>query len=91
LLIAPAATAYLLTDKLPRMLWLSAIIGIIASIAGYYVAVWLNASVASAIATVLGLEFALAFLFSPSNGLVVKYYRERRMPIKFASKPEQET
>jgi manganese/zinc/iron transport system permease protein len=77
LLIAPAATAYLLTDKLPRMLLLSAIIGIVASVAGYYLAVWLDASVASAIATVLGIEFALAFLFSPSNGLVVKWFRDR--------------
>ena len=75
LLIAPAATAYLLTDQLPKMLILAALIGIIASIGGYYLAVWLDASVAAAIATVLGIEFTLVFLFAPKNGVIVKRFK----------------
>jgi manganese/zinc/iron transport system permease protein len=72
LLIAPAATAYLLTDHLPKMLIIAALTGILASIGGYYLAVWLDASVAAAIATVLGIEFTLAFLFAPKNGIIIK-------------------
>ncbi len=72
LLIAPAATAYLLTDQLIKMLIIAALVGIIASIGGYYLAVWLDASVAAAIATVLGIEFAMVFLFAPKNGVIVK-------------------
>ena len=74
LLIAPAATAYLLTDQLPKMLIIAALAGIIASIGGYYLAVWLDASVAAAIATVLGIEFTLVFLFAPKNGIIIKKF-----------------
>jgi manganese/zinc/iron transport system permease protein len=76
LLIAPAATAYLLTDQLPKMLIIAALVGIIASIGGYYLAVWLDASVAAAIATVLGIEFTLAFLFAPKNGIIIKSLKQ---------------
>jgi manganese/zinc/iron transport system permease protein len=75
LLIAPAATAYLITDQLPKMLLISALVGIISSFGGYYLAVWLDASVAAAIATVLGIEFTLVFLFAPKNGVIVKRFR----------------
>lgn len=56
-LIVPGATAYLLTHKLKTMLWLSACIGIIASITGYYLAALLNASISGAMVTVLGILF----------------------------------
>tara|TARA_B100000809_G_scaffold246320_1_gene274181 strand:+ start:2485 stop:3351 length:867 start_codon:yes stop_codon:yes gene_type:complete len=75
LLIAPAATAYLLTDQLPKMLIIAALTGILASIGGYYLAVWLDASVSAAIATVLGIEFTLAFLFAPKNGIIIKRFK----------------
>jgi manganese/zinc/iron transport system permease protein len=75
LLIAPAATAYLITEQLPKMLVIATFVGIIASFGGYYLAVWLDASVASAIATVLGIEFTLVFLFAPKNGVIVKRFR----------------
>ena len=74
-LIGPASTAYLLTNKLPVMLGLTMIIGILASIGGYYLAVWLNGSIAGAMAAIVGLLFLLAFLFSPSQGLIVKALR----------------
>ncbi|PKV75717.1 metal ABC transporter permease [Pontibacter ramchanderi] len=67
-LVAPPATAYLLTDDFKTMLGISVLLGIIASFAGYYLAVWLDGSIAGAIATVTGIEFLLAFLFSPSQG-----------------------
>jgi manganese/zinc/iron transport system permease protein len=72
LLIAPAATAYLLTDRLSRMLVYAVITGVIASAAGYYLAVWLNGSIAGAIAVVAGIEFALAFFLSPTHGILFK-------------------
>ncbi len=71
-LIVPAATAYLLTDKLPTMLLLSSLFGILASIGGYYLAVFLDGSIAGAISTVMGILFALVFIFSPTQGLLAK-------------------
>ena len=79
LLIAPAATAYLLTDQLPKMLVIAALVGVIASYGGYYLAVWLDASVAAAISTVLGFEFTLVFLIAPQNGVLVKRFRKVRI------------
>jgi manganese/zinc/iron transport system permease protein len=66
-LIVPAATAFLLTKKLKTMLWLSAGIGIIASFAGYYIALLLNASISGSMVMVLGLEFGIAFLTHQSK------------------------
>ncbi len=76
-LVAPPATAYLLTDNFKAMLLLSVALGVFAAAAGYYLAVWLDGSIAGAIATVTGVEFVLAFIFSPSHGLLLK----RRKPV----------
>ncbi len=64
LLIAPAAAAYLITDKLPRMLLLASLFGVLSSIMGYYLAKWLDGSIAGAISTVAGLLFIGAFIAS---------------------------
>lgn len=72
LLIAPAATAYLLTDNFKIMLLLSCVIGAIASVTGYYLAVWLDGSIAGAIASAAGVLFFIAMLFSPSQGVFMK-------------------
>lgn len=63
-LIVPGATAYLLTHDFRRMLFISVIVGVFASIAGYYLAVILNASISGAMVTVLGVEFVIAFIYS---------------------------
>lgn len=70
LLIVPAATAYLLTDSFTRMLAYACLVGILSSITGYYLAVWMDGSIAAAIATCSGLLFSLAFIFSPTHGLL---------------------
>ncbi|WP_266205183.1 metal ABC transporter permease [Pontibacter kalidii] len=80
LLVAPPATAYLLTDNFKHMLLLSVLAGILASAAGYYLAVWIDGSIAGAIATVTGMEFMLAFLFSPTRGILVK--RKQLQPVQ---------
>jgi manganese/zinc/iron transport system permease protein len=75
LLIAPAATAYLLTDNLKMMMTLACLAGILSSVGGYYLAVWLDGSIAGAIATVTGLLFALAMVLSPTHGLFLRKVR----------------
>ena len=74
LLIAPAATAYLLTDNLKWMLILACIAGVAASITGYYIAVWLDGSIAGAIAMMAGIIFIIAMLFSPTHGILTKKF-----------------
>jgi manganese/zinc/iron transport system permease protein len=77
LLIAPPATAYMLTDRLSRMLIYAVLAGVIASVGGYFLAVWLNGSIAGAIAVVCGIEFMLAFFFSPTHGIVFKRLQQQ--------------
>jgi manganese/zinc/iron transport system permease protein len=75
LLIAPAATAYLLTDDFKWMLILASCVGIIASILGYYLAVWLDGSIAGAIGAMCGVLFGIAVVFSPTQGILFKKLR----------------
>lgn len=75
LLIAPAATAYLLTDHFPRMLVLACVAGVVSAVAGYYIAVWLDGSIAGAIASVAGVVFMLALFFSPVHGIAFRKLR----------------
>ena len=85
MLIVPSATAYLLTDRLGMMLALAAGLGAAASVGGYLMARWLGCSIAGAMATVSGLCFTVAFLFSPSHGVftrLVAYQRLRRVVLE---------
>lgn len=63
-LIVPGASAYLLTTKLKTMLLLAAIFGIVSSTGGYYMALWLNASVSGAMVSVLGVIFLVVFCYT---------------------------
>jgi manganese/zinc/iron transport system permease protein len=72
LLIAPAATAYLLTDNFKFMLVLSCLVGMLASVTGYYVAVWLDSSIAGSIAMMAGIIFTITMIFSPTHGILFK-------------------
>ncbi len=82
LMIAPAATAYLLTTDLKKMLWLSIAFGVFAAIAGYWFAHWLDASISGSMTTVLGLLFFLTYLFSPDRGLISVLYRNKQQEIE---------
>jgi manganese/zinc/iron transport system permease protein len=79
LLIAPAATAYLITDNFKWMLLIAVVAGILSSITGYYFAVWLDGSIAGAIAAFSGVFFGLALLFSPTHGVLFKKLRATQL------------
>ena len=77
LLIAPPATAYLLTEDFKKMLGITVAIGITVSVIGYYLAASIDGSIAGAMISVAGILFLLAFLFSPKEGTIVRYVRSR--------------
>ena len=85
MLVVPPATAYLLTDRLSRLLALAGVLGITASAAGYGLARLLDASIAGAIATVAGLLFLAVFLASPRYGLLARALRTRRLARQLAA------
>jgi manganese/zinc/iron transport system permease protein len=82
LMIAPAATAYLLTDNLKRMLGLSVLFGVFSAIAGYWLAHWLDASISGSMTTILGIVFLLVYLFAPKRGLISVLYRNKQQQIE---------
>ncbi len=64
LLVVPAATAYLLTNKFSHMLWLTVLISVIMSSLGYFLAAAIDGSIAGAIVAVSGVLFGLAFVYT---------------------------
>lgn len=82
LMIAPAASAYLLTTDLKKMLGLAILFGVLSAISGYWVAHWLDASIAGSITTMLGVLFLMVYLFAPSKGLIAVIYREKQQRIE---------
>lgn len=75
LLITPASTAYLLTNKLSVMVFLAAFFGAISSIIGLYFSFLYNMPSGPVIALATTALFVLAFLFSPKQGIVVSKFR----------------
>ncbi len=76
-LVAPAATAYLLTDNFKKMLLIAVLTGILSAAGGYYLAVFMDASIAGGMSTVAGLIFLIVLLFSPSQGVITKKLRTK--------------
>ncbi|GAA3558777.1 metal ABC transporter permease [Snuella lapsa] len=78
LMIAPAASAYLITNNLKRMLAYAICFGVIGAISGYWIAHWLDASIAGSITSVLGILFLTTYLFAPNKGIIAILYREKQ-------------
>jgi manganese/zinc/iron transport system permease protein len=79
MIVGPAATAFLLTRRLNRMLIAAAGIGVLSAALGYGLATILDASIAGAMSVVIGALFVLALLFSPEQGIVPRAFRQRRL------------
>ena len=84
LMIVPPVAAYLLTDRLPVMLGVSVLLGVAGAIGGYWLARALDANIAGAMVTMMGLIFGLTFLLSPRQGLIALAQRRVRQKWEFA-------
>ena len=85
-MIGPPVTAYLLTEDLKVMIFLSAIIGSINAVLGFQFAVLLDVSIAGSMAVMTGLMFLLVFVFAPNKGLVAIIRLRSSQKIEFAEK-----
>jgi manganese/zinc/iron transport system permease protein len=84
LMIAPPATAYLLTNRLSVMLILSVAIGVVSAVTGYFLARFLDASIAGSMATMTGVVFTLVLFLAPEQGLIARWRLRRRQRWQFA-------
>ncbi len=69
LMVAPAATVYLLTNNARTLFWGGGIIGAVGSVIAFFLSYPLGWSVSATIIVVLGIFFLLAYIFSPKYGL----------------------
>jgi manganese/zinc/iron transport system permease protein len=78
MLITPAAAAFLLTDRMSRMLYLAALFGLLAGAIGSFLS-FLGPNFPTGPFMVLGATavFLLAFLFAPRHGLLNRWFRRR--------------
>jgi ABC-type Mn2+/Zn2+ transport system permease subunit len=78
MLVTPAASAYLLTRRLPFMMATGAGIGAFSAVSGLYISYYVNIASGAAIVLVCTAIFVATFLFAPSRGLVWAYARRSR-------------
>ncbi|WP_157420097.1 metal ABC transporter permease [Oceanisphaera avium] len=74
LVVTPGATAYLLTDRFPRLLAIAISIGTISCFIGAYASYYLDGATGGIIVVLQTLLFLLAFFFAPKHG----YFAARR-------------
>jgi manganese/zinc/iron transport system permease protein len=86
-LIVPAATAYLLTDRLWLVLALAVTFGVLAVVSGYALAseAVLNSVGAGAMATMAGVIFLVVWLVAPRHGLLATLKRRWKLRRRFAA------
>jgi len=78
MLVTPAATAYLLTRRLWKMMIIGAALGAVSSVTGLYLSFWTNVASGPAVVLVCTGFFVLAFLFAPQRGSVWTWLKSRR-------------
>lgn len=79
MLVTPAATALLLTDRLHWVLVVAAVSGMLAAVTGLILAIVLNTTPGPAMAIVATLFYLAAALFSPKKGLIFKALRKKKL------------
>lgn len=70
MVVTPGATAYLLSDRFPRVIMLSVIIGAGTSFLGAYLSYFVDGATGGIIVVLQTLTFITAFIFAPKHGLL---------------------
>jgi ABC-type Mn2+/Zn2+ transport system permease subunit len=79
MLVTPPAAAYLLTRRLPVMMALAALIGVVSAVGGLYASYYLSIAPSGAMVLVATVIFVMAFLFAPRRGAVARHRGSRRL------------
>ena len=80
MVVTPGATAYLLSDRFPRLIAIAVIIGATTSFIGAYVSCFLDGATGGLIVTLQTLTFLAAFVFAPKYGVLAARRRIARLP-----------
>lgn len=69
MVVTPGATAYLLTDRFPRLLIISVLVGMLTCFFGAYISYFLDGATGGVIVVLQTLVFLVAFFFAPKHGM----------------------
>jgi len=78
LVVTPGAIAYLLTDRFPRLILISVMIGATSSAFGAYISYFINGATGGIIVLLQTLLFLIAFVFAPKHGILANKRRTRK-------------
>jgi ABC-type Mn2+/Zn2+ transport system permease subunit len=67
--VTPGATAYLLTDRFPRMIAIATSMGVVTSLAGAYASYYFDGSTGGCIVTLQTIVFLVTLVFAPKHGI----------------------
>lgn len=87
MLITPGCTAYLISDRFDRMMWIATGGAIFSSVAGTYISYFLNGSTGACIVLAQSLLFICALIFAPKHGLLASRVRALATAHRFARLP----
>jgi len=77
MVVTPGATAYLITDRFPRLIMISVAIGALSSFVGAYLSYFLDGATGGVIVVLQTLVFLCAFFFAPKHGFLAGRRRAR--------------
>ena len=78
MLVTPASTALLISNKMKHVIVISAFLGLLAAILGLVASIVFDFPPGPTMAVVSALIYLLAVLFSPEHGVIFKFIRERK-------------
>lgn len=78
MVVTPGATAYLLTDRFSRLLWIAVLIGALSSFIGAYLSYFMDGATGGIIVVLQTLVFLTVFFLAPKHGMLAA----RRRSIK---------
>lgn len=70
MVVTPGATAYLLTDRFPKLLVIAVVIGSLTSFVGAYASYFLDGATGGIIVVLQTAIFLIAFFFAPKHGML---------------------
>ncbi len=79
MLICPAATARLLTDRLATQIFISGVVATLTAVIGYGIASYFEVNAAGMMASCSGLILVLVIIGSPSHGVITKMISQRKL------------
>lgn len=78
MVVTPGATAYLLTDRFPRLIVTAIVVGVLSSLLGAYLSYYLDGATGGIIVVLQTLVFLAAFIFAPKHGWLAARRRVAR-------------